>query len=217
MKMEILKRTESLTRILLAVAILLGALTVLKLGCFVSSSNALQAAQVEPNKAGPDEVKKVMAQSKARVEEIKKNNLFLPAAARQNPVSDVIGILGQEALIGDKWYKVGDSVGDAKIVAIEPTKVKVVWNGQQKEFAPITSTGPGGRGGSAGPSGRPAGPEGGGRMAAGGARRGGPGPARSGMSADERAKFREQMANASPEERRRMLEEMRQKAGARVP
>ena len=71
----------------------------------------------------------------------------------------MIGILGREALIGDKWYKVGDSVGDAKIVAIEPTKVKVVWDGQEKEFSPIGSSGGGDRrGGPGGPSGALPGP-----------------------------------------------------------
>ncbi len=28
-------------------------------------------------------------------------------------------------------------LGDAKIVAIEPTKVRVAWDGQEKEFSPI--------------------------------------------------------------------------------
>ena len=53
----------------------------------------------------------------------------------------MLGILGHEALINGKWYKVGDSVGEAKIVAIEPTKVRIAWNGQEKEFSPIGSSG----------------------------------------------------------------------------
>ena len=67
MKIESLKdKTDSLTRILLAVAVLLGALVFLKIGFFVSSSNAMMmAAQADPNQAGADDVKKVLAQTKA--------------------------------------------------------------------------------------------------------------------------------------------------------
>jgi hypothetical protein len=214
MKIESLKsKTESLTRILVAVAVLLGALIVLKVGFFVSSSNAILAAQVEPNPPGAGEVKKVLAQTRACADEIKKKNLFVPAAARQNPVSEVIGILGQEALIGDKWYKVGDSVGEAKIVAIEPTKVKVVWDGQEKEFSPIGSSGSG-RGDRPGPGGRASGPGARGRAVAGGPSRG-PGSQGPGTSPEEINRLRERFKNASPEERQRLRDEMRQKFGAR--
>jgi hypothetical protein len=218
MKMESLKdKTDSLTRILLAVAGLLVALVFLKVGFFVSSSNAMMAAaQADPNKAEAEDMKKVLAQTKAAADEIKKKNLFVPAAARQNPVREVIGILGREALIGDKWYKVGESVGDAKIVAIEPTKVKVVWDGREQEFSPIGSSGAGGRGGPpSGLPGRGSGPGASGRggMAA-GARRGS-GMQAGGAPSPEMDALRARWMNASPEEKQRLREEMRQKGGAR--
>jgi hypothetical protein len=207
MKIESLrKKTEPLTKILFAVAVLLGALVFLKIGFFVSSSNAMMiAGQADPNKAGATDLKKVLAQTKASADEIKKNNLFVPVPANQYPVNEVIGILGREALIGDKWYKVGDSVGDAKIIAIEPTKVKVVWNGQEKEFSPIGSGGSGGRGDGSGPSGR---------MSGSGSRRG-PGQAAAGVSSADKDKMRERYINASPEEKQRLRDEMRQKGGGR--
>ena len=209
MKIEFVKdKTQSVTKILFAVAVLLGALVFLKIGFFVSSSNAMMVAgQADPNKAGATDLKKVLAQTKASADEIKKNNLFVPVPAKQYPVNEVIGILGREALIGDKWYKVGDSVGDAKIIAIEPTKVKVVWNGQEKEFSPIGSSGSGGRGDGGGPPGRMSG--------AGTGSRRGPGQQAAGMSAEDRDKMRERLKNVtSPEERQRLREEMmRQKAG----
>ncbi len=212
MKIDAVKhKTESLTRVFLAVAVLLGALVFLKIGYFLSASDAIMAAQADSDQAGAGDVKKVLAQTRACADEIKKKNLFVPVPARQNPVSEVIGILGQEALIGDKWYKVGDSVGDAKIVSIEPTKVKVAWDGQEKEFSPIGSSGSGGGRGD-----RPGspGPRGGDRTAGGGPRRG-PGPQAGGFSAEEQAQFRERLKNASPEERQRLLEERRQRIGAR--
>ena len=215
MKIEAWKnKTEFLTRTLVAVAALLVAVTFLKVGFFVNSSNAMMmVAQADPNKAGPDDVKKLLAETKARADEIKKNNLFVPGLGKQNPVTEVIGILGREALIGDKWYKVGDRVGDARIVAIEPTKVKVAWDGKEQEFSPIGSSGAGGRGGPEGLSGRGAGPGGAGRAGGAGGRRGS-GRGGAGNSADM-DKLREQWVNASPEEKQRLREEMRQKGGAR--
>ena len=216
MKIEALKnKTEALTRILLAVAVLLGALVFLKIGFFVNSSNAMMAAQMDPNKVGAGDVKKVMAQSKACADEIKKKNLFVPGPVRQNPVNEVIGILGREALIGDKWYKVGDSVGEAKIVAIEPTKVKVVWDGQEKEYSPIGSSGSGGRGGRSGPPDRASGPGAGARMAAAGSRRG-PSAGPPMAASEDRDQQRERWMNASAEEKQRMREETRRRAGARA-
>jgi hypothetical protein len=209
MKMESLRtRTEPLTKILFAVAVLLGALVFLKIGFFVSSSNAMMtAAQADPNQVGATDWKKLLAETKASADQIKKNNLFVPVSAKQHPVNEVIGILGREALIGDKWYKVGDRVGEAKIVAIEPTKVKVVWEGQEKEFSPIGSSGAGGRGDGSGSSGRMSG--------AGAGSRRGPGQQAAGTSAEDRDTMRERLKNAtSPEERQRLREEMmRQKAG----
>lgn len=206
MKSESLrKKTEPLTKVLFAVAVLLGALVFLKIGFFVSSSNAMMmAAQADPNEAGAADLKKVLAATKASADQIKKNNLFVPVSAKQYPVNQVIGILGREALIGDKWYKVGDSIGEAKIVAIEPTKVKVVWNGQEKEFSPIGSTS--GSGDRSGPPGRASGPGVGARAGSGVA---------AGGSAADRDKLRQQFVNASPEEKQRLREQMRGNRGAR--
>jgi hypothetical protein len=40
-------------------------------------------------------------------------------------------------LIKDRWYKVGDNIGDAKITAIGPTSVTTEWDGKTKVFYPI--------------------------------------------------------------------------------
>jgi hypothetical protein len=95
------------------------------------------AAQNGPN---AQEMREYVAKSGAIADELKKRNLFAPPPPKQHPVSSVLGILGNEALIGDRWYKVGDRVKDARIVAIEPTQVRIEWEGRQKVFAPIQST-----------------------------------------------------------------------------
>jgi hypothetical protein len=99
---------------------------------------------------------------KALADELKKNNLFAPPPPKQHPVKEVVGIFGNEVIIRDKLYKVGDKVGDAKIVAIEPTQVTIEWDGKKKFFAPLEAKGSSQPGGSRGSrstasSGRPGG------------------------------------------------------------
>jgi hypothetical protein len=211
-------KAKPLTKILCAVAVLLGALIFLKIaGFFVSTSQArVLGAQADAASAGSDDVKKLLAETKAAAEELKKKNLFVLATPKQFPVSDVLGIMGHEALINGKWYKVGDSVAEAKIAAIEPTKVKIVWNGQEKEFSPITSGGGGGRPDQPGSAGGRSGPGGPPKMVVTGGRRG-PGQMQgSGPSSEEMDRMREQWKNAStPEEKQRLREAARQRAGRR--
>jgi hypothetical protein len=208
--------TEPLVRILLTVAVLLGVLTLGKVaGFFVGSSKAKAiTAKADPNETGRNSLSEQMTQAKTSAEQLKKKNLFLLPAARQHPVKEVLGILGSEALINDKWYRVGDSVGEAKIVAIEPTKVRVAWDGQEKDFAPIGSGGSGEP-----PAPRTArGAEPGTQAVAVGSRRGPPGPGREGppsLSAGERENMRQRWENMSAEERQRFREEMRQRFGRR--
>ncbi len=210
-------KAKPLTKILCAVAVLLGALIFLKVaGFFVSTSQArVLGAQADAASASVNDLKKLLAETKAAAEELKKKNLFVLATPKQFPVSDVLGIMGHEALINGKWYKVGDSVAEARIAAIEPTKVRIVWNGQEKEFSPIGSGAgarpdqPGSLGGRPGPGGPP-------KMVVAGGRRGSGQMQGSGPSAEEMAQMRDQWKNATtPEEKQRLREAARQRAGRR--
>jgi hypothetical protein len=205
---------EPLAGVLLAVAAFLGALLFVQVVTYLLATadadslvaTATQAASGKPAVA-------LSAEAKVAVEGLKKNNLFAPPAAKQYPISDVIGILGDQALINGQWYKAGDTVGEAKIIAIEPTKVKVTWNGQEKEFMPIISTG---SGGSEAP-GRKGGPPSPGKagMVVTGAGPGGPGGMMAGLSPEERDQMRERLKTMAPEERQKFREEMRAKLGRR--
>jgi len=92
---------------------------------------------VAQNNAGTKDMEKYLAESKAIATELKRENLFAPPPPKEHPIKEVWGIFGDEVLIKDKWYKVGDMVGDAKIVAIGPASVKIEWDGKEKSFAPI--------------------------------------------------------------------------------
>jgi hypothetical protein len=108
-------------------------------GFFVASARADSVVRraIEQNKPDPENVQKQLAGSAAITEELKKNNLFAPPLPPQHPVKQVSGIFGDQVLINNKWYNVGDTVGDAKIIAIGPTSVTIMWDGKEKSFLPI--------------------------------------------------------------------------------
>ena len=114
------------------------------IGFFTTSAKAenIVKTAIAQNNADAYDMDKYFAKYKVLANELKKNNLFAPPAPKQHPIKEVLGILGNEVIIRDKLYKVGDKVGDAKIVAIGPTKVTIEWDGKEKTFAPIDAKGP---------------------------------------------------------------------------
>lgn len=108
---------------------------------FVASAKAetLVKNAVNHSLSDPNEVKKHLSASKTIADELKKKNLFAPPPPKKHPVTQVIGIMGKEALINGQWKKVGDKIGDAKIIAIKPTEVVIEWEGKEKVFAPIAA------------------------------------------------------------------------------
>lgn len=87
----------------------------------------------------PNGLKRCLGAAKEAADALKQNNLFVKMSPVQHPVKQVEGILGDEAFIGGKWYKVGDKIGEAKVVAINATDVKIAWNGKETSFSPIAS------------------------------------------------------------------------------
>ena len=136
---------------LLAAAVLLGAFTVAKVAGFCVQRGRMQSLRTLAQSGhDPNRLKQSLGEAKKTVDSLKQNNLFVKAPPKQNPVKQVEGILGQEALIGGKWYKAGDKVADAKIVAVAATQVEVEWDGKKTSFSPMASV-------SAGPAAPPAG------------------------------------------------------------
>lgn len=133
-------KEELVPAVLLGVAVLCGVLILLKVtGFFFAGARANSIVQqaVKQNQTDPKNLQKQLADSAAVSDELKKNNLFAPPVARQNPVTEVSGIFGDQVLIQDKWYSTGDMIKDAKIVAIGATSVTVMWEGKEQTFFPI--------------------------------------------------------------------------------
>ena len=144
MKTDYLRQKKELIPLVLFGASVLMALLILikVVGFFVFSARAenLVERAIAQNDTDTKDTEKYFAESKALAEGLKKNNLFAPPPPKQHPVKEVWGILGDEVLIEGKWYKVGDTIGDAKILAIGPTSAKIDWNGAEKVFLPIDAT-----------------------------------------------------------------------------
>ena len=143
MKLDYLKdKKESISIVLLGVSVFLAVcILVLVTGFFVTSARAEKLVKdtIAQSKPDPNDTEKYFAKSREVADELKKKNLFAPPPPKRNPVKGVSGILGDEALINGKWYKVGDKIGDAKVVAIEPTCVKIEWEGKETVHAPISA------------------------------------------------------------------------------
>lgn len=137
------EKKELVLLILLGISLCSAVLTLVKItGFFTASARAenLVKRAVEQNNTDARDTDKYFTKYKLLADALKKNNLFASPLAKQHPVKEVPAIFGNEVLINNKWYKVGDMVEDAKITAIGPTNVKIEWDGREKIFAPISGS-----------------------------------------------------------------------------
>ncbi|MDH4239032.1 MAG: hypothetical protein OEW48_05685 [Phycisphaerae bacterium] len=212
---------------LLGISAFMGVLILIKVtGFFAAPARAEDSVKraVALSKPDPNDMEKYFAKSRAIADELKKNNLFAPPIPKTHPVNkdQVLGILGNEALINGRWYKSGDNVGDAKIVAITPIDVTIEWDGSEQVFVPIDAKGdsPSGSrrpGGPDRPQAAKEGEQGSPEMVQvqqeGG---GGEGMGRfEGGDMERMRAMRERFENMSPEERRQAIAEMRERFGGR--
>ena len=111
-------------------------------GYFTVSARAKNLAENAALQSDSDTetTEQYFVESKELATKLKSGSLFSPAEAKQHPVKEVRAIFGDEVLIENKWYKVGQTIEDAKIVAIEPTKVKIEWDGSEKTFLPLDAS-----------------------------------------------------------------------------
>ena len=146
MKLDYLKEKKELVSVvLLGVSAFFAVLILVKVaGFFIASARAENIVKkaIAQSKTNDKDTEKYFAKSQKFADELKRKNLFAPPPPKQHPVKEVWGIFGNEVLIKDKWYKIGATVGEAKIVAIEATQVTIEWDGKEKTFAPIDAKGP---------------------------------------------------------------------------
>ena len=143
MNFDYLKKNKDFARpVLLGVSLVLAALTAFRIWEYRSASvhaESIVAKAVDQGRPDPELIKAKLTKFTEAANAIKKENLFVPPVPKRHPVSTVLGIMGSEALINGKWYKVGDKIADAEVIAVEPTLVKIKWDGKEKTFAPISA------------------------------------------------------------------------------
>lgn len=238
------EKKEVVSIVLLCFSAVLAILIIVKIASFFTAP--ARAAKIvkdanEQNTTDAKNIDKYFAKYKKLADDLKKENLFAPPAPKQHPVREITGIFGDEVIIGDKLYKVGARIGDAKIISIEPTVVTIEWEGRKKTFSPMDAGGSSGPGGPGGP--RPSARRGGPPSPGGGSAQmvtvesqarppsgpsGGFGGVRgrfpSNMSDSDRERFRAEMQERrerymqmSEAERERFRAEMRERFGGRTP
>lgn len=133
---------EHIPKVLFTVSLALSVLTVGKvLGFAVTSVRTKGRIESAVAKNGQDDevVKACIAANREAADKIKERNMFAEPKAKSEPPT-CSAILGSKALIGDKWYGVGDEVGGAKITAIGPREVTILWEEKEKKLFPFAES-----------------------------------------------------------------------------
>jgi hypothetical protein len=108
----------------------------------VRAAKAVAEAVVRDSTTSPGTAPKESASGPDAAEQLRQSNLLLPGPPKQNPITEVTGVLGSEAFINGRWCKVGDTIGEARLLAVEATHVKVLWEGQTLVYSPLDARKP---------------------------------------------------------------------------
>jgi hypothetical protein len=123
--------------VLIVCSVLLAGLLCAKLVGFLAASTTaggLFGRTALQEKMGTENT--IVDDSQRMADDLKKNNLFMSAVQSDCPIKEVSGIMGSEVLIKRQWYKVGDRIDGAIILAVEPSYIRIKWEGGEKILAP---------------------------------------------------------------------------------
>lgn len=132
-------RKSLLSLIFLALAVLLAVLTAAEvIIIFQSSDQSAQLSQVTLDQIRPDEqtAKLYLSQYQKAADQLSRQNNFVPPPSAPKPPSGCTAIFGDAAQIGDRWVQVGDNISDAEVLAVEPTRVVLLWQDKEISLAP---------------------------------------------------------------------------------
>lgn len=140
MTKEIIKNNvRHLPNALFAISVIFIILTVVKVSGYASTSERItKAIDTAKSQNGHDEetVKKLLEKSREDANKLKKKNIFVPPPPKAKPPV-CLGIIGSSAIINNKYYKVGDKIGGAEIIAVGTKDVTIKWEGKEKKLVPF--------------------------------------------------------------------------------
>ena len=151
MNIDYLKsKKQFIAKTLTVLSLCLGGLMIFEVVAFGITSIRMPKeieAAISDSEHDDEAVKQCVAKTKEVAGKLKEKNMFVPPPPKPKPPS-CTGVIGDEAAINGKLYKVGDEVGGAKIVSITASGATILWEGKEK-FLPAF-------GGEKGPPGPPA-------------------------------------------------------------
>ena len=135
------KSARHIPAVLLVVSLYLAVVMALKVMAFATASTTISARianAVDSANCKDEELKTYTVKYTDLAGELKDKSVFAPPPAKKsNPVKQVAGIFGDEALINGKFYKVGGKIGEAELIEIRTTYVVVKFDGKETKLAPI--------------------------------------------------------------------------------
>jgi hypothetical protein len=133
-------RNSFFSVLMLVVAlVLLGGTAILVAKMASTDSNDLAwtdevLAQIKPD---AEKTQEYLQKYKQAATDLTEQNMFVPKLDETVQPGDCTAIFGDEARIGDRWYRIGDQIGDARIESIEPTVVTLLLNDRKITRKPV--------------------------------------------------------------------------------
>ncbi|MCP4710124.1 MAG: hypothetical protein GY869_15995 [Planctomycetes bacterium] len=122
------KNVYSMVFLMLALCLTVGAaFQVLKIAGANSKNAAFNDEVLAKIMPDDEKTQETLQEYKKSARDIAENNMFIPKSDESNPPGDCTAIFGDEARIGNRWYRAGDLVGDARIESIGPTVVTLLF------------------------------------------------------------------------------------------
>ncbi|MFC1782849.1 hypothetical protein ACFL02_04595 [Planctomycetota bacterium] len=84
--------------------------------------------QIRPDK---QTAQRYLAQYRQAADKLVRQNKFVPPPSGPEPPGDCSAIFGDEARFGDRWIKVDDTIGEARVLEIGPTAVTLLFDGKR--------------------------------------------------------------------------------------
>ncbi len=209
---------------LFAISVVFIVLTVARVSGYASISERIaRAVDTAKSQDGNNEEtgKELLKKDNETANKLKKKNMFVPPPPKAKPPV-CLGIIGSSAIINNKYYKVGDKIGAAELIAIGTKDVTIKWEDKEMKLVPFAQNNQSSGSGGKRPSSKPASkgdkskdpskvtivnnqpPRPGMGMSPGGGRGG-----FMNMSSGERQALMERYRNMSPEQQNRFREERR--------
>ena len=134
------EKKELIPKVLLGGSALLVILMLYKVTDFFTlSAKAEDVVQrvIEHTQTNNQNIDQYFEASRTIANNLINNNLFAPPVVeqRQWPVREIRGIWDNKVQINNNWYAEGQTVQNAQIVSIEPTRVTIEWDGQTRTFS----------------------------------------------------------------------------------